>query len=127
MPTPTYVSGGSTVKGVVQAESGINIGSFNEEFINEKEYVLDRFGARTGFAQDFEISSTCTIEGEITTALASVAGVAWATAETVAGATTGYGISSGDYLLDSISIAQDRGSFITASINLTIINGLTVA
>lgn len=127
MATPSYVSAGSVTRGVTEAESGISIGSFRERFENPKEYILDRFGGRTGFATDFDASSTVTIDGEVNTALDAVLGVAFATAETVANATDGYGITTGDYLLDDIEITQDRGSFVSASINLTRVEGLTVA
>ena len=88
---------------------------------------MDRFGGVTGIATDFNVSSTCTIEGEVNTALTAVLGVAWATAEVIANSSVGYGISTGDYLMDDIEISQDRGSMVTASINLTRVEGMTVA
>lgn len=127
MATPSYVSAGSVTKGVTSAESGINISGFRERFENPKEYILDRFGGRTGFATDYDASSTVTIDGEVNTALTAVLGVAFSVAQTVANSTDGYGLSTGDYLLDDLEISQERGSMVTASINLTRVEGLTVA
>lgn len=127
MATPTYIETDGAARGVANAETGINIGSYNESFDNPKDYLLDRFGGRqTGFATDYDKSSTASIEGETVTSLDAVMGVAYAVAATLANSLTGYGVTSGDYFLDSISIAQDRESWTSASLEFTRIDGLTV-
>lgn len=127
MATPTYVSAGSVVRGVASAQTGINISSNRERFENPKEYILDRFGGRTGLTTDYDKSSATTIEGETSTALNVVAAVSFATAITVANEQDGYGITTGDYFLDDIEVSQSREAFTTATINLTRVSGLTAA
>ena len=125
MPTPSYIQGGSSTRGIVSAETGINVGSFSESFENPKEYLLDRFGGRVGFATDYDKSSTCSITGETSTAATAVMAVAQATATTIANQTDGYGVTTGDNYLDSIELSQDRGAWMTASLSFTRVSGLT--
>ncbi len=127
MATPSYVSAGSVTRGVASAESSINVISFRERFENPKEYILDRFGGRTGFATDYDASSVISVEGEISTATDGVLGAAFATAITIANQTDGYGLTTGDNFLDDIEVSMDRGAFKTASLNLTRVEGLTAA
>lgn len=127
MATPSYIQGGSITRGVASAESDINISSYTERFENPKEYILDRFGGRTGFAHDFDPSSTVTLSGEVTTSNELVLGVAFGVAQTVANSIDGYDVTTGDYLLDDIEISLERGSFRQATANLTRVSGLTVA
>jgi len=88
---------------------------------------MDRHGGRTGFAYDYDASSTVTISGEVNTATDSVCSAAFGTAMTIGNEIDGYGLTTGDQLLDDITIDQDRESFISASLTLTRIEGLTVA
>ena len=127
MATPSYVSAGSVTRGVDSAETAINISTFRERFEKPKDYILDRFGGRTGLATDFDASSVITLEGEVSTANDAISGAAFATAMTIANQTDGYGLTTGDNLLDDIEISMDRGSKKTASLNLTRVEGLTVA
>lgn len=127
MATPSYIQGGSHLRGIASAQTDINISSYTERFENPKEYILDRFGGRTGFAHDFDPSSTVTISGEVTTDDNAVMGVAFGTALTVANGIDGYDVTTGDYLLDDIEISLERGSFRSATANLTRVSGLTVA
>ena len=127
MSTPSYVQAGGLVRGVASAQTGINISSERERFENPKEYILDRFGGRTGFAFDFDKSSSVTIEGETSTANSAVLAVAFGTALTVANQISGYGVTTGDYLLDDIEVSLARESFVTSTANLTRVSGLTVA
>jgi hypothetical protein len=127
MATPTYVSAGSSTRGVTSAEAGINISSFKEQFDNPMEYLLDRFNGRTGFATDYDASSTISVSGEVSTTLPLVAGLAFATAITAANQTDGYGITTGDNFLTDLGLSQDRGSWQTADYNLTRVEGLTAA
>ena len=127
MATPSYIQGGSSFRGVTNAESGINISSFRQSFQNEKEWLPDRFGGRTGFAHDFDPHSTMTIEGEISTALGSVMSAAFGTAITVANETDGYDTTTGDTFLEDIEESQDRGGWATASLTLIRCAGVTVS
>ena len=127
MATPSYVQGGSHVRGISSTESSINISSFRERFENPKEYIFDIYGGRTGFAHDFDPNSTVTIEGEVTTALTGVFGASFGAALTVANSTDGYDTTTGDYLLDDIELSASRDSFQSATLNLTRLNGVTVA
>lgn len=127
MATPSYVSAGSVTRGVDSSETSINISSFRERFENPKDYILDRFGGRTGFATDFDASTVIAVEGEVSTANDAILGAAFATAMTIANQTDGYGITTGDNLLDDIEITMDRGSKKSTSLNLTRVEGLTVA
>ena len=127
MPTPSYVQGGSATRGVAAAETGINISTFTQRFENPKEYLLDQYGGRQGFSTDFDASATYTLAGEITTADSAVMGVAFSTAETLANDVSGYGLTTGDVLLDDIQISLDRGTWRQATLNFTKIEGLTVA
>lgn len=126
MATPSYVSAGSATRGVASAETGINIASYTERFENPKEYLLDAYGGRTGYADDWDPSSTVTISGECTTADSAVLGVAFSVAETLANGISGYGITTGDYLLDDIEISLERSSWRRATANFTRVSGMTV-
>lgn len=126
MPTPAYVSASNMTKGVTAAETAINIESYRQRFEDPKEYVQSIAGSRTGFARNFDPSSSCTISGETNTALLTgVLGVAFGTAETVANAISGYGVTAGGFYMDDIEISQDRGSFISSSVNLTRLPDIT--
>lgn len=127
MPTPSYIQGNSLIRGIENAQTGINIQSHSESFENPKEYILDRFGGRTGFAHDYDKSSTVTISGEVSTATDAVMSAAFGSAMTIGNEIDSYGVTTGDQLLDSIQVDQDRESFVTASLTLTRIDGLTVA
>jgi len=127
MAAPSYVQAGSQVRGITSAESGINISSFRERFENPKEYIFDRYGGRTGYAYDYDPSSTATIEGEIKTALDSVFSASYGAALTVANATDAYGTATGDYTLDDLELSASRDAFQSASITLTRLDGVTVA
>jgi len=125
MPSPSYVSAGSVTRGIASAQTGINIESQTETFENPKDYILDRFGGRSGFAYNFDESSTVTLGGEVNTDDDAVLGVAFGTALTVANSTTGYGIASGGYYLDQIQISMSREAKKSASVDLTRIEGIT--
>ena len=124
MATPSYQGAGSSVRGVASAQTGINLSSNRERFDNPKEYLMDRFGGRIGFAYDFDDSSTVTMEGETTTALNVVGAVSFGAAITVANQLDGYGITTGSYFMDDVEINQSR-DWSTATINLTRISGFT--
>lgn len=125
MATPTYIEADGAARGIASAETGINIGSFSESFENPKDFLLDRWGGRQpGFATDFDKSSTASIEGETITTLDAVMGVAYATSVTLANSTDGYGVTSGDYWLESIEISQERESWTSASLSFIRIDGL---
>lgn len=119
MPTPTYVSAASTVKGVTAAETGINISGFTQSFTDEKLLLENKHGSPVGFVHNFLVASTCTITGEVTTALNAVLGVAFGVAETISNAISGYGNTTGGYYMDDVEIAQERGGWATATINFT--------
>jgi hypothetical protein len=119
MPTPTFVSGTNFVKGVVAAETGINISDFREGWTDEKIYIENKGGSPTGFVHNFLIAATCTITGEINAALSATLGAAFGVAETVANTTSGYGVTTGGYYMDDLEISQSRGSLATATINFT--------
>ena len=127
MATPSYIQAGSCFRGVTSAETGINISSFRQSYQNEKEWLPDRFGGRTGFAHNYDPHSTMTIEGEISTALGAVMSAAFGTALTVANQTDGYDTTTGDTFLEDIEESQDRGGWATASLNLIRVSGVTVA
>jgi hypothetical protein len=129
MAAPSYVQAGSQVRGITSAEAGINISSFRERFDNPKEYIFDRYGGRTGYAYDYDPSSTATLEGEIKTALDSVFSASYGAALTVANSTSAaaYGTSTGDYTLDDLELSASRDAFQSASLTLTRLDGVTVA
>jgi hypothetical protein len=118
MPTPTYLNATNFLKGVAEAEAGINIESYEQSFSDEKVYVENKAGSRTGLVHNFNVESTIAIQGEVNTAMTAVLGVAFGVAETVAGIVTGYGVTAGTVLLEDLSISQNRGSLATASANL---------
>jgi hypothetical protein len=120
MPTPTYVSAANFLKGVAAAETAINISDFRQGWSDEKILVENKGGSPTGFVHNFLVASTCTITGEVnTSALSSVLGVAFGTAETIANSTDGYGVTAGGWYMDDIEVSQSRGSLATATINFT--------
>lgn len=126
MATPAYVSVANMTKGVAVAETAINIESYRQRWEDPKEYVQSIAGSRTGFARNFDPSTSATISGETNTSdLAGVLGVAFGTAETVANAISGYGVTAGGFYMDDIEISQDRGSFISATVNLTKVPDIT--
>lgn len=126
MATPTLVSATNMTLGVGAAESGINIARSSQSWNNPKEYVMDRYGGRTGFATDYDPDSTISSEGEANTVTYDlVMGVAFASASTVANSLDGYGVSSGGWYLDDITLSHDRGTWVSASLNHTRIPGLT--
>jgi len=119
MPTPTYVSASSAIKGVSAAETGINISGYTQSFNDEKLFLENKSGSPTGFVHNFMVSSTASITGEVTTALNAVLGVAFGVAETLSNAISGYGNTTGGYYMDDIEVAQERGGWATATINFT--------
>jgi hypothetical protein len=126
MPTPTYVAVSNFVKGVVAAETGINISDYRQGFTDEKMFIEDKSGSPTGFVHNFLVASTCTITGEVNTATNVVLGAKFGITEVIANAITGYdkpGTSSpivvGSFFLDDIEITQSRGSLATATANFT--------
>jgi hypothetical protein len=128
MPTPTYISATNFLKGVAEAEAAINIESYEQAFSDEKLYVENKAGSRTGLVHNFNTESTITISGETnTSALTAVMGVAFGVAETVANLITGYGVTAGSVLLEDLSISQNRGSLATASANLVRIPDIVIA
>jgi hypothetical protein len=120
MPTPTFVSATNFVKGVVAAETAINISDFRQGWTNEKIFIEDKGGSPTGFVYNFLTATTCTITGEVnTSALSGILGVAFGTAETIANSVSGYGITTGGFYMDDIEISQSRGALATATVNFT--------
>lgn len=126
MATPAYVNLTNFVKGVSSAQAALNIATQTQTWENPKELILDRFGGRTGWAEDFDISSPMTITGETSTAtVAAVAGAAWATALTLANADAAiFGVTGGQYM-ESISIEKTRDGFQNATLNTLAIGGIT--
>jgi len=120
MPTPTFVSATNFVKGVVSAETAINISDFRQGWTNEKIFIEDKGGSPTGFVHNFLTATTCTITGEVnTSALSAILGVAFGTAEVIANSVSGYGITTGGFYMDDIEISQSRGALATATVNFT--------
>ncbi len=120
MPTPTYVSALNFLKGVSAAETAINISGYTQSWEDEKLFVQNKAGSNTGFVHNFNVSSTATITGETNVAtLTDTLGVAWGTAETVANSLSGFGVTTGGWYMDSVEIAQERGSLATATVALT--------
>ena len=120
MPTPTFVSASNFVKGVVAAETAINISDFRQGWTNEKIFIEDKGGSPTGFVYNFLNATTCTITGEVnTSALNAILGVAFGTAEVIANSVSGYGITTGGFYMDDIEISQSRGALATATVNFT--------
>jgi len=107
------------IKGVVAVETAINISDFRQGWTNEKIFIEDKVGSPTGFVYNFLAASTCTITGEITSALSAVLGVAFGTAETIANSVSGYGVTTGGFYMDDIEISQSRGALATATVNFT--------
>lgn len=119
MPTPTFITATNFIKGVSEAEAGINIESYEQAFSDEKIYIEDKAGSRNGLVHNFNVESTISISGETNVAnLNGVLGIAFGVAETVANLISGYGVTAGSVLLEDISISQNRGSLATASANL---------
>lgn len=118
MPTPTYLNAANFLKGVAETEAGINIESYDQSFSDEKLYIENKAGSRTGLVHNFNVESTIAIQGEVNTAMTAVLGVAFGVAETVAGLISGYGTAAGTVLLEDLSISQNRGSLASASANL---------
>jgi hypothetical protein len=128
MATPEYIDATNFAKGVTAAEAGINIESFTQRWENPREYVQDKVGSNTGFVHNFNPSSTCTISGEINVAAVEDSlGVAWGVAETVANAVDGFGVTAGDWFLDSPEYSANRGSLQTFSADLIRHPEITVA
>jgi hypothetical protein len=120
MPTPTYVSATNMLKGVAEVETAINISGFDQSWSDEKLLVENKAGSPTGFVHNFLVATTCTITGETnTSALSGVLGVAFGVAETIANSISGYGVTTGGFYMDDISISTQRGSLATATINFT--------
>jgi hypothetical protein len=120
MPTPTYVSATNMLKGVAEVETAINISGFDQSWSDEKLLVENKAGSPTGFVHNFLVATTCTITGETnTSALSGVLGVAFGVAETIANSISGYGVTTGGWYMDDISISTQRGSLATATINFT--------
>jgi hypothetical protein len=119
MPTPVYKNAADFIKGIVSAEDAINISDFRQGWTNEKIFIEDKAGSPTGFVYDFLKVSTCTISGEIKTALTGVLGVVFGTAETIANSVSGYGVAAGGWYMDDIEISQSRGALATATVNFT--------
>jgi len=126
MPTPTYINATNFQKGVKEAEAGINIESYEQSFSDEKLYIENKAGSRTGLVHNFNVESTIAIQGEVNTALTAVLGVAFGIAETVANVITGYGVTAGTVLLEDLSISQSRGSMASASANLVRIPDIVI-
>ena len=120
MPTPTYVSASNFLKGVAAAETAINISSFRQSWSDEKIFIEDKAGSRTGFVHNFLVASTCTISGETNVSgLQTTLGVAFCVAETIANAISGYGVTTGGWYMDDPEINTERGALATATINFT--------
>lgn len=126
MATPSYVALTNFVRGVTSAEAAINVESVEQTWNNPKDYALDRYGGRVGYATNYDPDSTVTVSGEVSTAaLTGVFGAAWATGLTIANATSGFGVTTGGWYLENLSITQNRGGFQTASMDAIRIPGLT--
>jgi hypothetical protein len=120
MPTPTYVSATNMLKGVAEVETAINISGFDQSWSDEKLLVENKAGSPTGFVHNFLVATTCSVVGETnTSALSGVLGVAFGVAETIANSISGYGVTTGGFYMDDISISTQRGSLATATINFT--------
>ena len=120
MPTPVYVSASNMLKGCPEVETAINISGFDQSWSDEKLLVENKAGSPTGFVHNFLVATTCTITGETnTSALSGVLGVAFGVAETIANSISGYGVTTGGFYMDDISISTQRGSLATATINFT--------
>jgi hypothetical protein len=108
------------LKGVAEVETAINISGFDQSWSDEKLLVENKAGSPTGFVHNFLVATTCTITGETnTSALSGVLGVAFGVAETIANSISGYGVTTGGFYMDDISISTQRGSLATATINFT--------
>ena len=119
MSTPTYVSATNYLKGVSAAEGAINISGYKQAWNDEKTYIENKGGTKTGFVHNYDISTTATITGETNAAtLDIVMGVAFGVAETVANSISGYGVTAGGFYLEDIEIDQQRGSLCAATANL---------
>lgn len=129
MASPTLIQASGYQLGIGADETGINITSDSQTFTSPKVYVRDKYGGRKGFAQGHDPEHTTTISGETTTDPDAVMGVAFATAETLANEIDGYGITTGDQLLDDITVdsSNDGNTFRNATLNFTRLPGLTVA
>ena len=128
MPTPTYITATNFQKGVAEAEAAINIESYEQAFSDEKLYIEDKVGSRTGLVHNFNTESTITITGETNTSgFTGVLGLAFGVAETVANLISGYGVTAGSVLLEDLSISQNRGSLATATANLVRIPDIVIA
>jgi hypothetical protein len=119
MPTPAYKNATDFLKGVSALETAINISDYRQGWTNEKIFIENKGGSPNGFVYDFLVASTCTITGEISTALSAVLGVAFGTAEIIANSITGYGVTTGGFYMDDIEISQSRGALATATVNFT--------
>ena len=125
MPAASYVNLSGFVKGVASAQASLNIESQDQSWANDMEFIEDRFGGQTGWAEDFQVTSDITITGETNTAVASAGGFAWGSALTLANQETGtFGVTGGAYAR-GFSLSKNRGSFQSATINCQIIGGIT--
>lgn len=131
MPTPEYKNASNFKKGIVDAETSINISDFRQSFTDEKILIENKAGSPTGFVHNFLVSSNCTITGEVNTAtfaavLGGASNLLFGTAETIANAIVGFHVGSagggyapGGWYVDDIEITQSRGSLATATANFT--------
>lgn len=125
MPSPAYINLSGFIKGITSAQAALNIATQGQTWDNPKEFVQDRFGGRTGWAYDFDASSSITITGETSGNVADVGGFTFATALTLANVDAAtFGVTGGAYG-DSITIDKDRGAFQSATINATAIGGIS--
>lgn len=121
MSTPVYVSASNYVKGVVSAETAVNIGGYTQSWSDEKLKVENKAGSPTGFVHNFLVAKTATITGETNTAdLTAVGGFAFGVAETIANSIGGYTTATGGgWYLDDFEISQERGSLASFSATFT--------
>ena len=146
MASPTYSSGVSNAKrGVLDAESGLNVESVEQSWSNEKAYLMDRYGGPVGFAYDFDERQNISVTGEISTPneltlpnssvdtpgtasdiLHGTDDITFGSAAVIANLIDWQGsVSSASPFLDDFSVSMNRGEWISYSGNFSRITGVS--
>lgn len=125
MAAPSYVNISNFVKGVGAAQAALNVESHSQTWDNPKAFILDRYAGRTGWAEDFDLSSTITVSGETNTTVALSGGAAWGAALTMANVDAATFTVTGGAYMDSVTVDKSRDGFQTMTMNCTAINGIT--
>ena len=125
MPSPVYIGAASSEsmqKGIASSETGLKLSNVSHSIDNPRLYSMDENGSRDGWAENYDISCTTTMDAED----AGTHGITFGSATTLNNsAPSEFGFTAGGMYLERATVTESRDAWKSYQLEFTSIEGIS--